>query len=266
VAVYTQSLRIGKQDEDTNVEPIDVVMLTKDSERLLHRCVESIYKNVPVKRLIIVDAFSKDSTLQILKNFNDKHNNVEIITENGSRARARQAGIRHVRTPWFLFVDSDVILCKDWARKAERQIRTDVGAIWGLNIDVIPNMTDRLAIRALAIIAEECFKLRGGTHDTLIRRELVEDIKIPERLHAYEDAYIVNWIKKKGFRVISGDKIYCLHYGPYEDATLKQGLSSAKLEITCGLVYSHSFKNFLYYPFLIFYWMLRFQNRIFNPS
>ncbi len=120
------------------MEPIDVVMLTKDSERLLHRCVESIYKNVPVKRLIIIDGTSKDNTLQILKNFNDKHHNVEIITENGSRAQARQVGIQHVRTPWFLFVDSDVILCKDWARKAERQIRTDVGAIWGLTSTSFP--------------------------------------------------------------------------------------------------------------------------------
>lgn len=245
------------------MEPIDVVMLTKNSERLLGKCLESVYENIPVERLIVVDSSSVDHTLTILRNLDDKFGNIEIITESGTRAKARQVGIQHVKTPWFSFVDSDVILCKNWAEKAERQIKTDVGAIWGLNIDVIPNMKDRLVLSAMALIAEECFKLRGGMHDTLIRRELVEDIKIPEQLHTYEDAYIVNWIKKKGFKVVSADGLYCLHYGPYEDATLKGGLSSAKLEIRCGLVYSHSFKNLLYYPFLVSSWMLRFLNRIF---
>jgi len=36
-----------------------------------------------------------------------------------------------------MFADSDVILCKDWFKKAERYIKDDVGAVWGLNIDVI---------------------------------------------------------------------------------------------------------------------------------
>lgn len=66
-------------------------------------------------------------------------------------------------------------------------------------------------MRSLALVAREWFNLRGGMHDTLIRRELVKDIKIPEQLHAYEDAYIVNQIKKKGYKVVIGDEfIVCI--------------------------------------------------------
>jgi len=239
------------------MEPIDVVMLTKNSDHLLSECLQSIYENVPVRRLIVVDGSSTDDTLKIMDAFNKKYGNVKIITENGSRAKARTRGIREVETEWFMFADSDVILCKDWFEKAEKQIEKNVGAVWGLNIDVIPNVRNKFFLKSLALVARECFNLRGGMHDTLIRRELVEDINIPEELHAYEDAYIVNWIKKKGYKVVVGDDIYCLHYRPSEDWNWKESLSLAALEIKCGLIYSHAFRYAFYYPFFTFYWFLQ---------
>ena len=147
---------------DERLEPIDVVMLTKNSEHLLNKCIESIYENVPVKRLIVVDGFSTDNTLKIMKEFNRKYGNVKIITEKGSRAKARERGIEEVKTEWFMFADSDVILCKDWFKKAEKYIDKDVGAVWGLNVDVIPNVKNKLFLKSLALVARECFNLRGG--------------------------------------------------------------------------------------------------------
>ena len=243
------------------MEPIDVVMLTKNSEHVLERCLVSIYENVPVKRLIVVDASSKDRTLEIMNEFNRKYGNVKVITENGSRAKAREIGIGEVETEWFLFADSDVILCKDWAGKAEKHVADGVGAVWGLNIDVIPNVTSRFYLKSLAMVARECFKLRGGMHDTLIRTGIVKDIKIPGELHAYEDAYIVDWVKKRGYKVLIGDEIYCLHHRPHEDWHLKESISLAALEIKCGLFYSHILRYAFYYPFFVFYWFLQILNK-----
>jgi len=243
------------------MEPIDVVMLTKNSEHLLTECLESIYENVPVRRLIIVDGTSTDNTLRIMEEFNKKYGNIKIITENGSRARAREKGIQEVETAWFMFADSDVILSKDWFKKAEKYIDKDLGAVWGLNIDVIPNVKNKLFLKSLALVARECFNLRGGMHDTLIRHELVKDIRIPERLHVYEDAYIINWIKKKGYRVIVGDDIYCLHFRPSGDWNLRESISLAALEMKCGLVYLHIFRYAFYYPFFILYWFLQVLNK-----
>ncbi|MDH5482961.1 MAG: glycosyltransferase family 2 protein [Candidatus Bathyarchaeota archaeon] len=248
------------------MEAIDVVMLTKNSEHLLTECLQSIYENVPVKRLIVVDGFSTDGTLEIMDKFNRKYGSVKIITEKGSRAKAREKGIQEVETQWFMFADSDVILCKNWFRKAVKHINNSVGAIWGLNIDVIPNVKNKFFLKSLALVARECFNLRGGMHDTLLRLELVEDIEIPEQLHAYEDAYIVNWIKKKGYNVIIGDEIYCLHYRPSEDWNWKESLSLAALEIKCGLIYSHTFRYVFYYPFFAFYWLLQVLGKNFGRS
>ena len=243
------------------IRKVDVVMLTKNSEHLLSKCLESIYRNVPVNRLVVVDAFSTDRTTAILDEFNKQYGNVKIITDKGSRGEARQRGIQEVETDWFMFADSDIILCKGWFTKAEKYITDNVGAVWGLNIDVIPNVKNKLFLKSLMLVARECFNLRGGMHDTLIRRELVDDIKIPEQLHAYEDAYIVDWIKKKGYKVVIGDTIYCLHYRPSEDWNLKESISLAALEMKCGLVYLHIFRYAFYYPFFLFYWFLQLLNK-----
>jgi glycosyltransferase involved in cell wall biosynthesis len=239
------------------MQAIDVVMLTKNSEHLLDKCLDSIYQNVPVNRLIVVDGYSTDRTLKIVDAVNQRHGNVTVLSVNGSRAKAREKGIAQVTTDWFMFADSDVILSKNWYWEAQKNIKDDVGAVWGLNIDVIPNLNDKRVQKLQAIVASECFSLRGGTHDTLLRRDLVADIKIPEELHTYEDAYIMNWIKDKGYKAIVGDGIYCLHYKPPANWSLQNAVGGAILELKCGLIYSRNFSYVVYYPFFMFYWFLQ---------
>ncbi|MEM3881411.1 MAG: glycosyltransferase family 2 protein [Candidatus Bathyarchaeia archaeon] len=239
------------------VQAIDVVVLTKNSEHLLDRCLASVYRNVPVKNLIVVDGFSTDRTLKIVEEFNRQHGNVKVIAVEGSRARAREKGLRQITTDWFMFVDSDVILSKDWFRKAERHLAADVGAVWGVNIDVIPNMKDKRILKLQSLIARQCFSLRGGMHDTLIRRETVEDIHIPEQLHAYEDAYIINWIKAKGYKIVVGDEIFCLHFKPPANWSLQNGVSQAIVDFRCGVLYSHLYSYIFYYPIFMIQWFLQ---------
>lgn len=239
------------------MQAVDVVMLTKNSEHLLNKCLASIYQNVPVNQMIVVDGFSTDRTLKILDAVNERRGNVKVLSVNGSRAQARERGIAQVETEWFMFADSDVILSRDWFRKAKDNIQSDVGAVWGVNIDVIPNVIDKRVLRLQTLVANECFSLRGGTHDALIRRDLVQDIKIPEELHTYEDAFIMNWIKDKGYRAVVGKGIYCLHYKPPANWSPQNMISGAILELRCGLIYSKNFLYVIYYPFFTFYWFLQ---------
>jgi len=236
---------------------VDVVLLTKNSEHLLSRCLTSIYRNVPIKKLIAIDGFSSDRTLEILERFNSKYGNVSLVQMHGSRAKARTEGIKHVSTEWFMFVDSDVILCKDWFKKAQADLTNEIGAVWGLNIDVIPNVKNKYAIKLQSIVARTCFHLRGGMHDTLILHKSVVGIKIPEQLHAYEDAFIVQWINDHGYKAIVGSHVYCLHYKAPDNWNLKNGISQAIVELKCGLVYSHLFEYMIFYPVFFFYWSLQ---------
>jgi glycosyltransferase involved in cell wall biosynthesis len=165
-----------------------------------------------VANLIVVDGYSNDKTLEIIDGFNEKYHNVKIILDKGNRATARQKGIAAVATEWFLFVDSDVVLCDDWFKKAQQFIGPKVGAVWGT--EIWSTIGEQTSLKLFLLVTRKIFEVRGGTHDTLIRTELVKDIDIPKKLHVYEDAYIKDWIEHKGFSVIPCYIPFCIHYRP----------------------------------------------------
>jgi len=196
---------------------VDVVLITKNSAThtpIFEKCLRSVYREVPIKRLIVVDDFSTDDTLKILEKFPK----VEVHQIKGNRAVARQYGIKQVKTDWFMFVDDDVILCKDWFKIAQKYMFPEVGLIWGWDRVSNPHARNRMKIMYYLRKMDEYqlmlrnFERRGGTHDTLIRREAVKDIQIPPDLHVYEDWYIKTYVEKKGFKCVVPPELWCLHY------------------------------------------------------
>jgi glycosyltransferase involved in cell wall biosynthesis len=202
---------------------VDVVIITKNSEHMLSECLKSVYKNVPVNRLIVVDGGSTDKTLAIMREFQKKHGNILLLQDRGTRATARQKGIDQVKTEWFMFVDSDAVLCKDWFKKAEIHLGQNVGAIWG--IEVWSTIQNPVLLKTFLWITRKIFDLRGGTHDTLIRTDLVKDIEIPKFLHVFEDAYIKDWITQKGYKLIACYNPYCLHFRSASVWTIRGSLN-----------------------------------------
>jgi glycosyltransferase involved in cell wall biosynthesis len=205
----------------TNIE-IDVVVLTKNSERILTECLASIYKNVPVNKLIVVDGYSTDSTLEIVKEVQERYGNVVLIQDKGTRGSARQKAISKVETDWFIFVDSDVILCSGWFAKVEKLMKGNVGAIWGIEIWSV--LKDSRILKLFERVTMKIFEKRGGTHDLLVRRKAIEGIRIPFHLHTYEDCYIKSWICKSGYKVIPVYEPYCIHYRPENVWGLKKSI------------------------------------------
>ena len=206
----------------SEMEAVDVVMLTKNSERLLRQSLASVYKNVPVDNLIIVDGYSTDRTVEIVKEFQEKYGNVILIQEKGTRGSARQKAIDTVKSDWFMFVDSDVILSDGWFEKAERLIRDDVGAIWGIEIWSV--LRKEKILKLFERVTLKIFERRGGTHDLLVRRKAVEGINIPFHLHTYEDCYIKSWICRNGYKVIAVYEPYCIHFRPEGVWTVEQNI------------------------------------------
>ena len=211
---------------------VDVIIITKNSERMLKECLRAVYENVPLNRLILVDGYSTDKTLEIVHEFQKKYGNVLVIQDNGTRATARQKGIEQVETEWFMFVDSDAVLCKGWFKKAEKHMRQDVGAVWG--IEVWSTIKNPAILKLFLWITRKIFDLRGGTHDTLICTDVVRDIKIPKVLHVFEDAYIKDWITQKGYKLIACYDPFCIHYRPASVWTIRGSLNIIADSIRAG--------------------------------
>jgi glycosyltransferase involved in cell wall biosynthesis len=237
-------------------DSVDVVLLTKNSERILTKCVESIYDNVPIAQLIVVDGYSEDKTLHIINEFEAKYHNIKILMDKGTRATARQKGIDNVTTEWFLFVDSDVVLCRDWYKEAKKYIQPDVGAVWG--IEVWSTIRNPKTLHLFLTVTRKIFEVRGGTHDTLIRTSAIKDIKIPPEMHVFEDSYIKDWITAKDFKVVAAYNPFCIHYRPAQVWTFGGSLALVAEAFEHGnpRLISRLFLAYGFYTAYSFYQML----------
>src|ERR1700692_4663046 len=80
-------------------ESIDVFVPTYNSEAHLQQCIDSIKKAFPVKRIVIIDHHSTDSTQEIaLKN------DCDIVFEDKGLAFARGLSFRLAQTELFALV------------------------------------------------------------------------------------------------------------------------------------------------------------------
>ena len=196
---------------------LDVVLPLKNANPLfLKRCLDSVFSNVPVNRLIVVNGGNTTSIISLLT----KEYGAEFIEDReGNRATARQKAIESIQTDWHLHVDGDVVLCSHWFQKARFYMnQDDVGLIWGWDRIAEPHTRNRMkAMYYLRHIDEyelmkRNFQHRGGMHDTLLRTSAVKGIHIPSDLHVFEDWYIRNYIVRNGYRSIAPESLWCFHY------------------------------------------------------
>lgn len=150
-------------------EPIDIIMCTWNSNKpWFRKCLLSIRRQVDVCHFIVVDKYSYDDTVSVIKSiFPD----AVVIQTNANLAVARAVGIRHVDTKYFAFIDDDVQLCKDWLTKLIRFIRDreGVGAVQGFTRYYIDYL-DKCQIFGLRHLKEPIQEItqRGNTHKTLV--------------------------------------------------------------------------------------------------
>ncbi len=83
---------------------VDVVILTKNSARLLEECLTSVYKEIPICHLIVVDGFSTDETLEIVGRFERNYGNTKTI-----KTEARHGNDNHKRDVSFMWNRLDTI-------------------------------------------------------------------------------------------------------------------------------------------------------------
>ncbi|UCH01931.1 MAG: glycosyltransferase family 2 protein [Candidatus Bathyarchaeota archaeon] len=212
---------------------IDIVLLTYNSLSTLGNtfkcCLQQALRNASVNRIIVVDGGSKDSTIEYVRKVTEKNDIKLILIEDigGTRASSRQKGIEHVETDWFLFLDSDCVLCDNWLNKVQKDmLNPSIGAIQGTTIKMLNNFSRSYICVREAIKTKFKGKLifgpiehivapaeeRGFMGNTLIRTETIRDIKIPFHLHIFEDYYIKNHITRKGYQYVITKEAYCQHH------------------------------------------------------
>jgi glycosyltransferase involved in cell wall biosynthesis len=85
--------------------PISVVIITRNSEKTLEECLNSVRANQPTE-IIVVDGLSTDRTLEVALKFTD-----QILSDKGKgKSYARQLGAEQATQEYLSYVDSDIVL------------------------------------------------------------------------------------------------------------------------------------------------------------
>lgn len=88
-----------------SLQPVDVIVRTKNSGPTLRECLQSATENLPVRKLIVIDNYSGDNTLEIASSFN-----AEIHRENTGLGFATRLGIETASSELIVFLDSDAVI------------------------------------------------------------------------------------------------------------------------------------------------------------
>lgn len=235
-------------------EPIDVLIPTYNSAQFLDQALNSVRRCIAVNRIVAVDHHSSDGTLDILL----KHG-AEIYYENKSLGYARQLLISKAKTRVFMMLDSDVVLEEGaWYNRALRSLGNYVNG--GRQIGAVALIPSENPPHALTKYVQFWWRIVPAlerdffvTHSTLVLKDAVEGIRIPESLGAAEDIYIWLYMRSHGHatRTI---RVKGIHYFSYSER--KGYWMGANLRILQSLVGNEALqivlRNVFLYPFLAF--------------
>ena len=175
---------------------IDVIVRTKNSEQNLRECLQAIYREIPLNRLIIVDGGSTDRTLEIASDFS----NVAIyVKPELNLGQATQFGFSKATTEWVAIIDSDLILKTGWFRDMEKNMK-QVDAVEGCE-----------TIHYKFDVQVACTKLRYGRFSNIILKKapvLGMNLDMPFG----EDAAVSYIFKKQGLKWTKVNNYLADHY------------------------------------------------------
>ncbi len=208
---------------NNDVRPeIDVVMPTWNSNSpYFPLIIRRICKLVKLNRLILVDRFSTDGTIEVVKSMVEP-GKLRIVQTNYELANARRLGIKYVTTPIFMFIDSDVILPRGWEKTLRVLLRyRSIGAASLPLCAHRLHQRRRLKVRLPKpykdlpkgeIVRKGLFQsTKGDLFLALIRTELVKDWEPPENLSALEVFSLTQHILGKGYLWVELPKPCCYH-------------------------------------------------------
>jgi len=113
---------IDRKSESPDLQAIDVIIFTLDEETFLERCLYTVYKEIPVRKLLVLDGGSKDDTLKILKKF--PRVDLHVRPDFKTTGKGFEYILSLVETKWFVLLDAHVELGDGWYNEMNKYENT----------------------------------------------------------------------------------------------------------------------------------------------
>ncbi|MDP8011769.1 MAG: glycosyltransferase [Thermoplasmata archaeon] len=118
-----------------NEIPVSIVITVKNEEKHIRELLESIKDQEGPFEVIVVDAESKDRTLEILNSYKNTLD-IKIIIKKCTRGEGRNIGVNNSKYEYILFTDGDAILEKNWVSEMRKSFRDGYDFVAGKTITI----------------------------------------------------------------------------------------------------------------------------------
>lgn len=197
-------------------QPLSIVVPTLNEEKYIGKLLDSLVRQtVQPNEIVVVDAFSKDKTAEIVKSYRAKLPQLKLVQSPKSTiSRQRNIGARTTTSPNILFLDADVSLERpDLLEKYLKEVaEKNADVAHALLMPLSNSIKDKVyfyGIESLFRLAEPVWEMAVGAN-IYFTRSLFEKIHgFDERIKIGEDFEIVQRASKNGakFRILDSVKI-----------------------------------------------------------
>ncbi len=175
--------------------PVSVVVTTKNSEKTIEQCLESVKNNNPGE-IILVDGNSTDCTLEIARKYTSL-----IFSDQGREYNyAQQLGAEKAANDYIAFVDSDIVLPEGTLSKLLDELKSLDCA--SMAATVLPVSTATYWERATDWNGRLLRERRGvgGLQATVVLRDVVIKHKLDSFLKGASDLDFTIRLKEAGLK------------------------------------------------------------------
>lgn len=202
---------------------ISYIVLTRNSDKTLEKCLYAIKSQTLSKEIIIVDNQSIDNTIPIAEKYQ-----ATIINEpSGNMAIARNVGMSlcNSQSKCYGFVDSDCVLCKDWDKYMLAHLKKhNVAGAGALQLSLtktwVSRELDKLTIlRANGIATVDSIPTMNALYDM---KKIGNTRFNPKMNRVGEDIEFNMQLRAKGYKLLYDSGVTVRHQNP---TTLRQLVS-----------------------------------------
>tara|TARA_A100001011_G_C13998613_1_gene710383 strand:+ start:85 stop:768 length:684 start_codon:yes stop_codon:yes gene_type:complete len=209
---------------------ISVVIRTKNEERWIGHCIQSVIEFLNKPEIIVVDNNSEDETIPIIKSFkqdpNLKFNNksnytkIKILSiDNYSPGRAINLGVKSAKNPFVLVISAHCVIKKIKLLKHLKDIKK-FKCIFGNQIPVWKGKKITKRYIWSHFLDKETVNMYSDQEDRyfmhnalcLYERNFLLKNKFNENLTSKEDRYWVNSLVKKKYKFLYDPELEAEHH------------------------------------------------------
>lgn len=187
---------------------ISVIVSTKQEEKNIGRCLESIKKqNYKGKtEIIVVDNYSKDKTIKIAKQYTKL-----VFLQGPERSAQRNFGAKKAKGEWLLFLDADMEASANLISECINKLQN---ALYPPMVVIPENAIGETFLAKALALEKNCYK---GPNWLLAarffqRRNFLKLGGFDPKLHAGEDWDITERFQEKSIPLLMLKKTFIIHY------------------------------------------------------